>query len=104
MFSRPLPCRYWGRRINADEEVIRGNALRLQKRSNGVPLARRVGQGRPQVCGLHAEWIEEAQTFGDGIFWDWMIMPDQHSVEERTWKARKCQAVFSPTQVGQECT
>ena len=104
MFSGPPSGRHRGSRVNTDEEVIRGNGLRAQKRGDSVLLALRVGQGRRQVCGLDAKRLKETQPFGYGILRDGMVMRDQESVEERTWKACKCQAVLGTTQVGQERT
>src|SRR5215831_11971226 len=104
MCSGPLPCRYMRRRVDTNEEVIWGNAIRTQKRADGLLLALRVGQDGRQVGGLDAKRLKEAQTFCHCIFRHGMVMRNQDSVEERTWKACKCQAVFGATQVGQERT
>src|SRR5438876_12357539 len=100
MFSGPLPCRHMLRRVDTDEEVIRGNAMRTQKRGDGILLALRVGQDSGQVCGPDAKRLKGTQTFGNRIFRDGLVMRDQDRIEERTWKAGKCQAVFGTTQVG----
>src|SRR5437867_9993687 len=100
MFSGPPPCRHWGSRVDTDEEVIWGNAMCTQKRGDGILLALRVGQDRRQVCGLDAKRLKETQTFGHRIFRGGLVMRDQDRIEERTWKAGKCQAVFGTTQVG----
>src|SRR5256885_1863022 len=100
MSSGPLSSQHWGSRVDTNEEVIWGNAMRAQKRADCLLLALRVGQDRRQICGLDAKRLKEAQTFCHRIFWDGMVVHDQDRVQERAWKACKCQAVFGPAQVG----
>ena len=92
------------RRVDTNEEVIWGNAIRTQKRADGLLFALRVGQDRRQVGVLDAKRLKQAQTFCHCIFRDGLVMRNQVSVQERTWKACKCQAVFGTTQVSQQRT